>query len=137
MRANRPRRRKGQVAVEMLLVLPILLAVLVGTVEFSLWLTAQQQVNLATREGARAAATGGSAADVNHAVRLALGDQRFQQATVQAHLNDSAGNPLPSGQPVSVLVQLPAGAVVPDLLAFVGLSIRNQTLIGQTVMRKE
>ena len=129
-------RRRGGVALELLLVLPILLAVLLGAVELSLWLTAQQQVNLAAREGARVAAVGGNLDDVNAAVRSALG-ARFDQATVQAQLTDGGGAPLPPGQPVTVAVALPASAVVPDLLAFVGVSVRNVTLVGQTVMRKE
>jgi Flp pilus assembly protein TadG len=138
MRADLQRRaRRGHAALELLLVMPLLLAVLVGTVEFALFLTAQQQVNLAAREGARVAATGGSIDDINQAVRLSLGDGRFQQAIVQPQLTNQDGNPLQSGQRVSVLVQLPASAAVPDLLVFIGLSIRNQTLVGQTVMRKE
>jgi Flp pilus assembly protein TadG len=136
MVAERPR-RQATVAIEMLLVFPLLLAVLLGTIVFSLWLSAQQQVSLASREGARAAATGGNAADVNAAVHLALGDNRFSQASVQANLTDSNGNPLASGQPVSVVVQLPVTAAVPDLLVFIGVSIRNQSLVSQTVMRKE
>jgi Flp pilus assembly protein TadG len=121
----------------MLLVLPLLLAVLLGTVEFSLWLAAQQQVTLASREGARVAATGGSADDVGAAVHLVLGDARFQQANVQSVLTDTSGNPVLPGAPVSVQVQLPVPAVVPDLLIFIGLSIRDQFLVSQTVMRKE
>jgi Flp pilus assembly protein TadG len=135
MRAD-PRRR-GHVAVELLFVLPLLLAVLLGTVEFSLWLTAQQQVNLACREGARVAAIGGGIDDVNATVRVVLGPGRFDRATVIATLTDEDGDPVLPGRPVSVVVRLPAVAVVPDLLAFVGLSIRNQILVGQTVMRKE
>jgi hypothetical protein len=131
------RRRRASAAVEMLFILPLLLIVLLGTVEFALWLAAQQQVTLASREGARVAATGGSAADVGATVHFALGDARFQQATVQTFLTDEAGNPVLPGAPVSVMVQLPASAVVPDLLIFIGLSIRDQFLVSQTVMRKE
>jgi hypothetical protein len=131
------RKRRGGVAVELLLVFPLLLAVLLGTVEFSLWLAGRQQVALASREGARAAATGGTANDVQAAVRLALGDARYQQAQVVADLTDPAGVPVAPGEPVAVLVRLPAAAVVPDLLVVVGVSIRDQSLISQTVMRKE
>ena len=46
------RRRAGSVSLEMLLVFPLLLALLLGTIVFSLWLTAQPQVTLASREGA-------------------------------------------------------------------------------------
>lgn len=122
---------------ELLFVLPLLLAVLLGTVEFSLWLTAQQQVALAGREGARVAATGGSETEILDAVRVTLGEARFTQATVTAVLTDELGNPVATGDPVSVRVLLPVRYVVPDLLAFVGLSIRSQVLVSQTVMRKE
>jgi hypothetical protein len=129
--------RRGHVALELLLVLPILLTVLLGTVEFSLLLTAQQQVSLASREATRVAAMGGSVAEIEQTVRLALGENRFPQATVTPLLVDSNGDPIPSGQPIAVRVELPATAAVPDLLVFTGLSIRNQVLMGQTVMRKE
>src|SRR3954452_603182 len=115
MRVDRTRRR-GQVALELLLVLPVLLAVLLGTVEFSLWLTAQQQVNMAAREGARVAATGGTPDEINQAVRRALG-ARFDRATVVADLKDGNGDPVAAGQPVTVTVGLPATAAVPDVLA--------------------
>jgi Flp pilus assembly protein TadG len=129
--------RRGHVAIELLIVLPILLTVLLGTIEFSLLLTAQQQVSLAAREATRVAATGGSVADIEQAVRLTLGDARYAQASVTAMLTDSNGDPVASGEPIAVRVQMPAGAAVPDLLVFAGLSIRNQVLVGQTVMRKE
>lgn len=129
--------RRGHVALELLLVLPILLTVLLGTVEFSLLLTAQQQVSLASREATRVAAMGGSEGDIEQVVRLTLGDNRFAKATVTPLLVDANGNPIPSGEPIAVRVELPATAAVPDLLVFAGLSIRNQVLMGQTVMRKE
>lgn len=130
-------RRRGGMAVELLFVFPILLAVLLGTVEFALWLSAQQQVTLASREGARAAATGGGQDDVTQSVRRALGDVRFNAAEVVVTLTDANGDPLVPGDPVAVQVRLRAGAVVPDLLRFIGFSIQNEVLVGQTVMRKE
>ncbi|MGL4552120.1 MAG: TadE/TadG family type IV pilus assembly protein [Gemmataceae bacterium] len=130
-------KRRGHVAIELLFVLPILLTILLGTVELSLWLSAQQMVGLAAREATRVAATGGGQADVEAAVRATLGEGRFARSTVTATLNDVNGDPVEPGEPVSVVVRLPVEAVVPDLLAFAGLSIRNLLLVGQTVMRKE
>ena len=45
--------------------------------------------------------------------------------------------PVPSGGPVSVRVSISAAQAVPDLLAFIGFSIRGDVLVAQTVMRKE
>jgi hypothetical protein len=130
-------KRRGSMTTELLFVFPILLAILLGTVEFSLWLSAQQQVALASREGARTAATGGDGDAVNESVRLALGDGRFNVAEVEVKLTDDNGEPAGPGDPVAVQVRLPAGAVVPDLLRFIGFSIKDEVLVGQTVMRKE
>jgi hypothetical protein len=137
MAAKPGNKRRGSMAIELLFVFPILLAVLLGTVQFSLWLSAQQQVALASREGARTAATGGSAKDVNESVRLTLGDGRFNVAEVKVTLTDEHGDPVTAGNPVAVQVRLPAASAVPDLLRFIGFSIRNEVLVGQTVMRKE
>jgi len=123
--------------VELLLALPVLLAVLLGVVEFSLMLVAQQQLVTASREGARVAAQGGAQADVVQAVDQFLGTGSLSNATVVAVLTDASGQPLPSGQPVSVTVSLPATQAVPDLLAFIGFSIAGNTLAAQAVMRKE
>jgi Flp pilus assembly protein TadG len=133
----RARSRRGSLTVELLLLVPLLLIVLLGTVEFSLWLSAQQKVALASREGARTAARGGSVADVQQAVHLVLGDAVYQQTQVQATLTDGNGNPQPPGGPVAVVVALPVGVLVPDLLAFTGVSFGGKLLVAQTVMLKE
>lgn len=135
--AGRGRGRRGSMALELLFVLPVLLAVLLGTVEFALWLSGQQQVTLASREGARAAATGAGEEEVAAAVRGVLGEVRFEIAQLRVEILDAAGDPIAPGDPVAVAVALPAGAVVPDLLRFAGLSIRNQFIVSRTVMRKE
>jgi Flp pilus assembly protein TadG len=123
--------------VELLFALPVLLGVLLAVVEFSLVLTAQQQLLAASREGARVASQGGAQTDVVQAAQLVLGSGTLSSASVDAVLTDAMGQPLASGQPVSVLVSIPATKAVPDLLAFIGFSIAGDTLAGQSVMRKE
>ncbi|MFE2039952.1 TadE family protein [Streptomyces sp. NPDC059477] len=54
-RARRPRRDRGQVAIEYLGFLPILLLVALGTVQLGLIAYAGQQAGTAARAGARAA----------------------------------------------------------------------------------
>ncbi|MER3414820.1 MAG: hypothetical protein C4297_01210 [Gemmataceae bacterium] len=130
--------RRGSFAVELILVLPILLALILAVVEFSMLLAARQQLQAASREGARVAALGGSLTDVQQAARRILGGGNLGQAQITATLTDpNTGQPVRSGDPIQVCVRLPAHQAVPDFLAFVGISIRNQQLVACTVMRKE
>lgn len=54
-----------------------------------------------------------------------------------AQTSNEPAQPIPSGEPVVVRVQTPVNNAVPDLLAFLGISIQSNNLVGQTIMRKE
>ena len=135
-RRNRGR-RAGTVAIELLFVLPLLLSLLFGMIEFSLFLAARQQVTTASREGARVAALGGTEAEVQQAVAQFLGAGNLGNATAQVTFIPQAGLPATSGDAVQVVVSLPVSQAVPDLLAFIGVSLQNQNIVASTVMRKE
>ncbi len=135
--AGRRSIRRASFTIELLFVLPILLAVLLGTVEFSMLGLARQQLVAASREGARAAALGGNEQEVQQAAQLFLGNGPLGNATVYANVTDKTHVPVASGKPVAVTVSIPANQAVPDLLAFVGFSIQNETIAAQTVMLKE
>jgi Flp pilus assembly protein TadG len=128
---RRARRRRGSITLELLLALPILLAVLLATVEFGMLLLAQQQLQGASRDGARVGALGGTEQDVEDAALAVLGNGAFAQAQITADLPDKPG------EPVEVVVQIPAVKVVPDVLGFIGISLRDVTISAKTVMRKE
>jgi Flp pilus assembly protein TadG len=132
-----PWKRRGSAAVELLIVLPILLSLLLGMVEFSMFLAARQQVTTASREGARVAAMGGTTQEVQQAVLLFLGGGNLNTANLQVRLSFSTGLPGVNGQAAQVIVSLPVNQVVPDLLSFIGISIQNQTIVASTVMRLE
>jgi Flp pilus assembly protein TadG len=135
-----PRRsaaRRGTAAVELLLVLPILLSLLLGMFELSMFLAARQQVTTASREGARVAALGGTPDEVQQAVQLFLGSGNLSNANVQVTLIGQNGVPAATGDAVQVVVTLPLNQAIPDLLAFIGVSIQNQSIVAGTVMRKE
>ncbi len=138
---NNPRtgrgRRAGTVAVELILVLPILLSLLLGMVEYGMYLAANQQVTTASREGARVAALGGTEAEVRQAVAQFLGAGNLSNATAQVFFIAQAGQPAVSGDAVQVIVSLPVTQAVPDLLAAFGISLQNQTIVASTVMRRE
>jgi Flp pilus assembly protein TadG len=133
----RQSRREGALAIQLLFVLPILFAFFFGMIEFSMLLIVRQQLLTASREGARVAALGGSSDDVQQSTQLFLGTGSLSQATIESVLTDANGRPLHTGDPVLVTVTLQATQAVPDLLAFIGFSISNETIVAQSVMRKE
>jgi hypothetical protein len=126
--------RKGSIhAVEILFLLPIILALILGMVEFSMILSIDQQLAVASREGARVAAQGGSASEAEAAARLVLGGGSVGlKSVVTTQLTDV------SGDPVLVRVAIAdASTVVPNLLRFAGFSIKDKPLAGATIMRRE
>lgn len=135
------RERRGVLALELLLILPLLLVIILAAVQFSLTLHARQQLVAASREGCRIAALGGDLGEVEKMVRKVLGDGRLGEADVE--LTDETGAPVPSGlavpsgEAVAVWLRLPTAYAVPDLLRFVGYSIRKDELVARTVMRRE
>ncbi len=130
-------RRPAVLSLELLFVLPLLFVLLLGMIEFSTLLSVRQQLVAASREGARVAAMGGDGSDVDLAVRRFLGEGVLQCARIEARLNDESGNPVASGEPVVVRVQITASKAVPDLLRWIGVDLRDKELCAVTVMRKE
>jgi Flp pilus assembly protein TadG len=121
------------VTFEALLVLPILLAVVLGLVEFAMLLTAEQKLAEASGLAARAGATGRSDEDVKQAVKTVLGDKQYAHAKV--HMNRWEDRH--TGPMIEVQVQLPAKVASTNVLRSVGLDLSGETLTGRTVMRVE
>lgn len=119
---------------ELLLVLPILMAVVLGMIQFSLLISARQQVTGAAREAGRVAALGGSNADIQATVDRFFG---APVAKVQTAIADGNGDPILPGDPVTVVVRVRTSSLVPELLGFIGFSMRNQELVARAVLRKE
>lgn len=137
MRSKPTAQRRATVSFELLLISPILLGVLLAVVEMSMIVVTSQQLAHASAQGARVAAQGGGEEEVVRTVRQTLGDGVLAGAQVETILTDPQGQPLPSGQAVVVWVSIPATEAVPDLLRFIGFTIKDETLLGRTVMRKE
>lgn len=127
---------KGAAAVEFALVLPLLVVLLVGMMEFGLALWRQEMITNATREAARAG--------------IVAGDPRLTEAEIQAVLEANlatAGiDPLattisivgeggPSGDPLTVSVVYPYQFIVLD--RFVSVLGASMNLSAQTVMFME
>lgn len=140
-RARRPASRRrasrpGSLALELLLVLPLLLTLLFAMIQFSILLSSRQVLLAASQEGARVASHGGNATEVETAARRVLGNGSLSQAEVIPLLNDNSGNPVPAGDPVTVCVQIRAGQAAPNLLRFIGLNI-DEPIVACTTLRKE
>jgi Flp pilus assembly protein TadG len=136
-----PAKRNGSVSVETLILLPVFLVLLLGFIEISLIVIVEQRLAAASFQGARVASQGGTAADVVAAVDTSLGPGTLQ-SNITVTISDPNGPTThpqsdASGVPLTVLVQVDATAVIPDLLRFIGYSLSSQVLAGQTTMRKE
>ncbi len=139
--AHRRHTRRGILALELLLILPILLLLILAMVQFSLTIHARQQLVAASREGCRIAALGGDLGEVERTVRRTLGNGRLADADIE--LTDEsgksieAGQAVPTGEAVAVWLRLPTVHAVPDLLRFMGYSIKGDEIIARTLMRRE
>lgn len=131
--ARHGRRLGAIVTMELLLVLPVVLALLLGLVEFSMLWIARQHVQESARAACRVATFPGSNQQtVNQAAYMALHKQALvSQAQVQIR-----GGAF-SGDLVAVRVAVPMRAAAPDLLAVFGLGFGQTELTAEAVMRKE
>lgn len=130
-------RRSGTLTIELMLVLPILVLVIGGMVQFSMVLTARQQLLAASREGARVAARGGDAKEVQAAVKQSLGNGNLGDATVQMRVvPEDPARPNRNRERVEVCVRVAEGHVAPNFLAWI-LRTEDDELIACTVMHRE
>ena len=116
---------------EFAIVLPVLLMILFGIIEFGLVFSRSQAVEAAAREGGRLASISSStAADVTDRVNATLGDRPFD-GTPQVSIDPAGGCAGREGQSVTVTVTAPHRITIP--FAFDS----ETTLTGQSVFRCE
>ena len=125
------KREKGQALVEFAMILPLLLLLLLGMVEFARVFNAGLVVTHCSREGARLAVTGGSdTLIINRAIASAPSlDSSLLEVTVTPIEADRA-----RGQEVRVLVRYPVPMVAPVISIITGETV---TVQSATVMRME
>ena len=121
----------------MVLVLPVLLIVVLGVVQLSIMLMANQALGAAASVGARAATLPGATnASVEAAVAGALTPWSFAGDVVPVTVSPDP-SVAPTGTPMSVTVSVDTVNAAPDLLKFIGLSVDGQKLQATYVARKE
>lgn len=130
---NSPKRsRKGFVSLEVILVLPMLMILLLGLLEFSLLFSARGEVIDAARAGGRLATLHGvDEYLIEDEVRRTLGRPLASYARVETQIGEH------SGEEIYVRVRVPMAAATPDLLWPVGYSVKGQEIIGEVRMLKE
>lgn len=146
--ARRHNRRGAILSLELIMVLPILLLVLLATVEFGILLMSSQGVGAAASVGSRnAALPSSSLASVSAAVSTALEGYVWQGKHEVIVFVDSGGGFVadngtvlanaPSGSVVSVTVNVPSDQAAPNLLQYFGISLTGKELTTTYVTRKE
>lgn len=128
---------------ELLLALPVLGVLLLGLVEVSFLLSAQNQLQVACHQACRAG-TQPTPGPTAHAWQALLRQEVHAAADRVLHkphlrkakeLRFEPG--LHTGDPVRVQMRLPMSAAAPDLLAPFGFRLKGRHLYAECVMRKE
>jgi len=126
--------RRGFVTVELLLALPVVLAIFFGMVGMADLVITEQLLAEASGKAARAAALGGSEEQVKEAVRSVLGPARTDRATIRVGSANGGSGPVPPGGLIEVRIEIEAQHATTTNLA----PIRSdEVLLGRTVMQRE
>lgn len=135
--------RRGGALIEAALVLPIMLALTFGAVEFGYFIFLKQAVQGAAREGARTAILpDATTAKVNAAVGTAMTaaglDGTGYTVQIRDGASDAAVNPATAEPqtPIRVLVSCPWSSITPGMRPM-GLIGEEKQITGMTVMTKE
>ena len=148
-RPLRSRRLGAMLSIELIIVLPILLAILLASVEFGILIMAQQGVGAAANMGAREAAKPSSSkSSVEAAVAAAVQGWKWKnddEIVIYVDGVKDTGSLLataPTGATVSVTVNVAMNKAAPDLLNTFGIKLaatlgHPRELTATYVTRKE
>lgn len=133
-RTSQRRRRLGAVlSMELVLVLPIMIAMICAMIEFGMLWSSGQRVKEAATAGCRTATFRG--AD-EAAIRKSI-EQTLGRKSLVAGYSLEINKPDPNSKEVAVTVSVPMKAAAPDLLAFIGFGLKQRAVTARTIMRCE
>src|SRR6185312_12898015 len=139
--STRLRFRSGSAVLDMALVMPILIGLSFGGVEYGYAMFLKHTLQGAAREGARAAVVAGATAtDVQNAIDSAMSVSGFAQSkyTRPPTITPSGWATSSAGTTVTVTVQTTWGvAGISVLPSYLGGISPSKTISGATTMRKE
>jgi len=133
-RSSQRRRRLGAVlSMELILVLPIMIAMICAMIEFGMLWSSGQRVKEAATAGCRTATfRGADEAAIRKSIERTLG-----RKSLVAEYSLDIDKPGPDSKEVAVTVSVPMKAAAPDLLAFIGFGLKQRAVIARTIMRCE
>ena len=141
---NGPHTRQGAATVEFAVMVPLLMLLLLGMIEYAQVVNVSQQVSSASRRGARMAArnTTHNVSEVDNFVANYIAGNLPNASSLQVHVSNSSGvhltgselNAIPAGAPVAVEVSLNFDTVR-WFRHFVSLD--NKVLQTTTTVRRE
>lgn len=133
---GRPGRRRGNAVLDMALVMPILLYLAFGTVEFGYYFYVKHTLQGAAREGCRASiVSGASASDVTTAVSNVMTAAGFSASKYNSPtVTPSGWASASSGTAITVTVQSTWGTIGIKPSMMIGSA---KVVAGSAVMRKE
>ncbi len=131
---RRAERRLGALlSLELVVVLPIVIAVCFGMVELSMLWSANHRCQSAAAAGCRVATYPGA---TMFAVRQAIEANLSKANLVQNYQVDVVGGAR-TGDEIAVTVAIPQTVCAPDLLRPFGFSLQGKTVTARAVMRRE
>lgn len=143
--SGKSRRRRGSTLVEFALVVPFLLALMIGIVEFAILSRNQLMISNAVREGARSASLGRNVNTVK--TRIKNGTTMLALTDAQIALDYSTNDGASYGTPVSdsgTVNNAPAGSLVRATVAYPHRPLtgffpylKNRTIRVSVSMRRE
>jgi hypothetical protein len=139
IRSSSQRRRSSAsrlgavMSMELIFVLPILLALIFASIEFGMLWSSGRRVEEAAAAGCRTASFRG--AD-DFAVRRSIERTLDRPSLVNTYAID-INRSLPNPNEVCVTVKVPMKAAAPDMLGIIGFTLGTRTITAQSVMRKE
>ncbi len=128
------RNQRGQAIVEMALVLPILIMLIFGIVEFGRILNTYMEVTNLSREGARAGAVGKTDSQIISTVQNSAAGLGLDTTILTVTPQPSSYSPRVRGSSVTVQVTYPVDIIAPLIGTIIG---DPYPVTSQTTMRVE
>ncbi len=129
------RDEKGQSLVEFALVLPVLLLLVLGLIQFGIIFSSQIAITNAAREGARVASVGASNTQVITRINNSIGGHIFLPELTSSNIQITPPSPVVGNEITVEIVNVPLTLIVPVPDVFVPGDTIN--LSGKASMRLE